>query len=120
MGGAVAISTADDGRVTGVVGLAPWISDRLDVSPLEGKRLDVFHGSLDRGLPGIPGVSSTLSRRGFDRACALGAHGTYTLIRGGLHGLAVRTPYGMLVPLPRAKRWGELVAAQLTAFAGSA
>ena len=38
------------------LGLAPWIPDRLDVSTLRGKRLDVIHGALDRWLPGIPGV----------------------------------------------------------------
>ncbi len=75
-------------------------------SPLEGKRLDVLHGSLDRWLPGIPGVSASLSRRGFERARALGVPGSYTLIRGGLHGLALRSPGGMLVPLPRARRLG--------------
>jgi pimeloyl-ACP methyl ester carboxylesterase len=117
MGGAVAISCADDPQVTGVLGLAPWIPDRLDVSPLRGKRLDVLHGSLDRWLPGVPGVSASLSRRGFERAWALGVAGSYSLVHGGLHGLAVRTPYGMLVPLPRARRWSALIAAQLEAFA---
>ena len=38
------------------------------LEPLVGKRLDVIHGALDRWLPGIPGVSPTLSRRGFERA----------------------------------------------------
>ena len=33
-----------------------------------GERLDVLHGTLDRWLPGIPGVSPDLSRRGFERA----------------------------------------------------
>jgi alpha-beta hydrolase superfamily lysophospholipase len=64
MGGAVAIASADEARVERVLGLAPWIPPRLDVSPLEGKRLDVLHGSLDRWLPGIPGVSPTSSRAG--------------------------------------------------------
>ena len=54
MGGAVAISVADDPRVEGVLGLAPWIPDRLSVEPLRGRRLDVIHGSLDRAFPGIP------------------------------------------------------------------
>ena len=54
MGGAVAIAVADDPRVTTVIGLAPWIPDRLDVSTLDGRRLAIVHGSLDRGLPGIP------------------------------------------------------------------
>ncbi|HEY4347307.1 MAG TPA: hypothetical protein VGM80_06925, partial [Gaiellaceae bacterium] len=117
MGGAVAISAADEHSVTEVVGLAPWIFDRLDLAPLSGKRLDVIHGSLDRWLPGVPGVSATLSRRGFDRARALGVPGSYTLVHGGLHGLALRAPTGMLVPLPRASAWARLVARRLEVFA---
>ena len=39
---------------------------RLSLEPLRGKRLDVLHGSLDRWLPGVPGVSPASSRRGFD------------------------------------------------------
>jgi dienelactone hydrolase len=109
MGGAVAIAAAGEPRVTRVLGLAPWIPDRLDVSPLRGRRLDVLHGSLDRWLPGVPGVSPTLSRRGFERARCLGVPGTYTLIRGGVHGLAVRSGRGKLVPLPRAAEWARLV-----------
>jgi pimeloyl-ACP methyl ester carboxylesterase len=109
MGGAVAIAAAGNPRVTGVVGLAPWIPDRLDVSPLRGKRLDVLHGSLDRWLPGVPGVSPALSRRGFERARALGVPGSYTLIRGGVHGVALRSLRGRLVPLPRAAESARLV-----------
>src|SRR5205085_8236241 len=75
MGGAVAVSVADDPRVEAVVGLAPWLYDGLDVSRVRGKRFDVFHGSLDRYLPGVPGVSPALSRRGFERALAAGAEG---------------------------------------------
>jgi pimeloyl-ACP methyl ester carboxylesterase len=118
MGGAVAISVADEPSVTGVVGLAPWIFERLDLSPLTGKRLDVLHGSLDRWLPGIPGVSPALSRAGYERARALGVPGSYTLIRGGVHGLALRTPPGPLLPLPRAATWARLIADRLEAFAG--
>ena len=118
MGGAVAISAADDPRVAGVLGLAPWIPDRLALSPLAGRRLDVLHGSLDRSLPGIPGVSASLSKRGFDRAQALGVEGSYTLIRGGVHGLVVRVGDGRFVELPRARTWTRLVAAQLDAFVG--
>lgn len=118
MGGAVSISAADDPRVVGVLGLAPWIPERLDLAPLQGKRLDVLHGSLDRWLPGIPGVSSTVSRRGFERARALGIEGSYALIPGGVHGLAVRAPGGTVIPLPRAASWARLVAAQFERFAG--
>ena len=118
MGGAVAISAADEPSVERVLGLAPWIPDRLSVEPLRGRRLDVLHGSLDRRLPGIPGVSPAASRRGFERALSLGAAGTYSLIPGAVHGLAVRGPRGTLIPLPRAGAWARLVAAQLETFAG--
>jgi len=84
----------------------------------DGKRLDVLHGSLDRWLPGVPGVASSQSRRGFERARAMGVAGSYTLIRGGVHGLALRSRRG-LVPLPRASTWARLVGDQLETFAGS-
>jgi dienelactone hydrolase len=116
MGGAVSIAAADEPGVQEVLGLAPWIPDRLDVSGLRGKRLDVLHGALDRWLPGIPGVSPTSSRRGFERALAAGADGTYTTIPGAVHGLAVRSPRGRLVPLPRAGRWADLCADVLARF----
>jgi pimeloyl-ACP methyl ester carboxylesterase len=116
MGGAVSIAAAEAPGVERVVGLAPWIPDRLDVSPLRGKRLDVLHGSLDRYLPGVPGVSPTLSRRGFERARAVGAQGSYTLLPGALHGVAVRARNGWLLPLPRAAAWARWVERQLAAF----
>lgn len=120
MGGAVGISAADEPSVEGVVGLAPWIPDPLDVSPLAGKRLAVLHGALDRWLPGVPGVSPSVSRRGFERARAVGAEGTYTVIPGAVHGLALRAPWGGLVRLPRAGRWAELVEQELRLFADAA
>jgi pimeloyl-ACP methyl ester carboxylesterase len=113
MGGAVAISAADEPSVERVLGLAPWIPDRLALEPLRGKRLDVLHGSLDRWLPGIPGVSPASSRRGFERARALGVAGRYELIPGALHGIALRAHSGRPVPLPRAAAWERRVAAQL-------
>lgn len=115
MGGAVAISVAEDPRVEGVLGLAPWIPDQLSVDPLRGRRLDVIHGSLDRALPGIPGVSPANSRRGFERAQAIGVPGTYTVIRGALHAIALRA--GRPVPLPRAQAWVNQVATRLEPFA---
>jgi dienelactone hydrolase len=114
MGGAVAIAVADDPRVEGVLGLAPWIPDRLSVEPLHGRRLDVIHGSLDRAFPGVPGVSPANSRHGFERAQAIGVPGTYTLIRGALHAIALRA--GRPVPLPRAGTWAGHVATHLDAF----
>lgn len=119
MGGAVAISAADESSVDGVLGLAPWIFDALPLDALRGKRLDVLHGSLDRYLVGIPGVSPKLSRRGFERARTIGVPGTYTLIHGGLHGVALRARNGQLVPLPQARSWLGRVEAQLAAFSCS-
>ena len=82
MGGLVSVRAAGHPTVVAVLGLAPWLPDQLDLTPLVGKRLDVIHGSLDRWLPGVPGVSPTLSRRGFERARSLGVEGTYTKIAG--------------------------------------
>lgn len=118
MGGAVATSAADEPGVAAVLGLAPWLPDQLSFDPLRGKRLDVLHGSLDRWLPGVPGVSADASRRGFERAQALGVQGTYTLIPGALHGVALRPHRGRPLPLPKARVWLRLVADQLETFAG--
>jgi dienelactone hydrolase len=117
MGGAVSVRAADDPSVETVLGLAPWFPDQLSLEPLRGKRLRVLHGSLDRAFPGVPGVAPALAKRGFERALALGAEGEYTLIRGGVHGVAVRAPSGKLVALPRASKWASLVADELTRFA---
>jgi pimeloyl-ACP methyl ester carboxylesterase len=116
MGGAVAIRAAGDARVHTVLGLAPWIPDRLDVHTLRGKRLAVLHGGLDRWLPGIPGVSPTSSRAGYDRALAAGATGDYRLIPGALHGIALRAHRGRPIALPRAATWARLVGLELARF----
>jgi dienelactone hydrolase len=116
MGGAVAVQAAEAPFVETVLGLAPWFPDRLSLEPLRGRRLRVLHGSLDRWLPGIPGVSPTSSRRGFERACALGVEGDYTLIPGAVHGVALRAHWGRPLPLPRAGTWARLVADELAVF----
>ena len=116
MGGAVSIAIANEPTVDEVVGLAPWIPDQLDVKTLRGKRLAVFHGALDRWLPGVPGVSASHSRKGYDRARERGADGRYVLIPGALHGVALRAPWGRLVALPKADRWAELVEEELRRF----
>ena len=101
--------------VVGVLGLAPWLPDELDLAaPPRG--LDVLHGALDRWLPGIPGGSPALSRRGYERARALGVDGSYTLIPRAVHAVALRSPSGRLVPLPRAASWSELAAARIFDF----
>jgi pimeloyl-ACP methyl ester carboxylesterase len=119
MGGAVSVAIAGEPRVREVIGLAPWIPDQLDVSTLRGKRLTVFHGALDRWLPGVPGVSASHSRKGFDRARERGADGRYVLIPGAVHGVALRSPWGKLVTLPKADRWAELVEEELRRFVSS-
>lgn len=120
MGGAVASRVAAEPSVQTVVGLAPWFPDRLPLDALRGRRLRVLHGSLDRWLPGIPGVSPASSRRGFDRARALGVEGEYTIIPGAVHGLALRAHWGHPVPLPRAHTWARLVADELRRFEAQA
>jgi pimeloyl-ACP methyl ester carboxylesterase len=117
MGGAVSAAAADDPAVVGVLGLAPWLPDRLPLDTLRGKRLRILHGRLDRALPGIPGVSPLASRRGFERALAAGAVGEYSVLSGGVHGLALRSPAGRLVPLPRAGRWLQLADVEVARFA---
>ena len=107
MGGAVSVRAAAHPTVAGVLGLAPWLPDQLDLAPLRGSRLDVLHGALDRWLPGIPGVSPSVSRRGYERARRLGVDGSYTVIPRAVHGIALRSPWGALVPLPRAERWAD-------------
>lgn len=119
MGGAVAIGAAAEPTVARVLGLAPWIPARLDLETLRGKRFDVLHGSLDRWLPGIPGVSAASSRRGYERVRALGVEGDYTLIPGALHGIALRTGSSRLVPLPRAGAWARYVEKELERFQDS-
>ena len=119
MGGAVSVAIANEPSVEEVIGLAPWIPDQLDVTSLRGKRLIVLHGALDRWLPGIPGVSASHSRQGFDRARERGAEGRYVLIPGALHGIALRAPGGKLVALPKAERWAELLEEELRRFVAS-
>lgn len=120
MGGAVSIAAAAHPSVSTVIGLAPWIPARLGLEPLDGRRLAVLHGALDRALPGIPGVSPRNSLRGVERARQRGVEASYSLIPGALHGIAVRGPAGRLWPLPRAERWAALLAAELERFQASA
>ncbi len=119
MGGAVSVAIANEPTVEEVVGLAPWIPVELDVTTLRRKRLTVLHGALDRWLPGVPGVSAAHSRQGFERARERGAEGRYVLIPGALHGIALRSPWGRLVALPKADRWAELVEEELRRFVSS-
>ena len=119
MGGAVSIGVAGHEAVRGVLGLSPWIPARLALDGLAGRRLDVLQGALDRALPGVPGVSPASSRAGFERARELGVEGSYRLIRGGLHGCAVRGPSGVLLRLPRWRAWVDGATAVVERFQAS-
>ena len=116
MGGAVAVHVASDPAVSAVIALAPWFYDQLDVASLDGRRLAVFHGALDRGLPGVPGVAPALSLRGYELAQARGVDAVRTVIRGAIHPIALRAPWGGLVPMPRSSRWADLVSDELKRF----
>ena len=120
MGGAVSVAIAGHEAVAAVLGLAPWLPDRLALDGVHGKRLDVLQGAWDRSLPGVPGVSPGSSRRGFERSLAAGAHGTYTLIARGLHGCALRRPSGELFRLPRWRAWVDHTAAAVERYAAVA
>lgn len=106
LGGLVATQVADHPLVTHVIGLAPWLPHELPPDPMRGRRFDVIHGSLDRAIPLIPGVHPSSSRAGFERITALpGTDGTYDVLPGGLHAIALRAPWGTPVPAPRAREW---------------
>jgi pimeloyl-ACP methyl ester carboxylesterase len=116
MGGAVAVHVAANPEVRSVIALGPWLYPQLDLAPLDGRRLAIVHGSLDRGLPGIPGVSPALSLRGYERAKARGIDAVRTVIPFASHAIALRSPLGGLVRMPRADRWAELVDEELERF----
>ena len=116
MGGSVSVRLAAEQSVATVIGLAPWLPEQLDLSPLEGKRLAIVHGTLDGPLPGIPGVTAKSSRHAYERAVAQGIDASYILVRGGLHGTAVRSPWGRTVALPRARAWLDAVGDELARF----
>jgi dienelactone hydrolase len=116
MGGAVSIGSAGHPSVSTVVGLAPWIPERLDVSGLRGRRLAVIQGSLDGWVPGVPGVSPHSSRVGYDRVRAAGVDASYELIRGAIHPIALRWRGGRPLRAPRAGAWARAVGEQLARF----
>ena len=120
MGGGVASTIADHPLVRQVIGLAPWLPERVDLSPMRDREIAIFHGTLDRNLPGIAGVNPDSSRKGFERLLALGARGTYTMIPGAIHPIALRAPWGSLVPMPRAAEWARRVGSLVAATAARA
>jgi pimeloyl-ACP methyl ester carboxylesterase len=109
LGGAVSTQIADHPLVTTVIGLAPWLPQELPTDAMAGRAFHVLHGTRDP-LPGTSGVSPASSRAGFDRILAAGATGTYSLITFGIHAIALRAPWGGLIPMPRARSWSRQVA----------
>jgi acetyl esterase/lipase len=116
MGGAVAARIAADDAVTTVIGLAPWLPPQVELDALAGRRVAIVHGALDAPLPGVPGVKPSSSLEAAERARAAGAEVERTVIPGALHAIALRAPSGALVPMPRARRWAELVGGELERF----
>ena len=116
MGGAVAARIAADDVVTTVIGLAPWLPPQLELDALAGRRVAILHGALDAPLPGMPGVRPSISLEAAERARVAGADVERTVIPGAVHAIALRSPRGALVPMPRARRWAQLVGAELERF----
>lgn len=77
MGGRVALRIADDPRVAGVCALAPWTSDNDWVSPVEGRKVLIAHGTGDTIT--TPASSLAYARRAAEVA---------TLVRFELPGAA--------------------------------
>jgi pimeloyl-ACP methyl ester carboxylesterase len=116
MGGAVAVRNAEQAGVGIVVGVNPWLPPQLELEPLVGLRLAIVHGSLDAPLPGIPGVKPSMSKSACERARALGIDAERRVVPGAFHAVALRRAGGRLVPLPGARRYGELVGEELERF----
>lgn len=117
MGGAVAVRNAGEPEVRLVAGVNPWLPPQLELEPLAGRRLAIVHGSLDAPLPGIPGVKPAMSRTACERARALGVDAERTVVPGAFHAVALRNRRnGGLVALPGARRYRDLVRAELERF----
>ncbi|MEQ8833743.1 MAG: hypothetical protein RIB67_04785 [Miltoncostaeaceae bacterium] len=115
MGGAVSVAASAHPAVERVIGLAPWLPAELDPSGLRGKGLTIVHGSLDAYLPGIPGVAAVESKRAASRLRAMGIAVDRTVIHGAVHPVAIGTPWGGVIPAPRAGTWRRLTEEALDA-----
>ena len=116
MGGAVAVQAAVEPSVESVLGLAPWLPDRLPFEPIRGRNASRFstaastagcRGSLASARGARGAASSALARsasrvttRSFPARCT----GSPCVVGG------------RLVPLPGAGSWARLVAAELERF----
>lgn len=118
MGGASSLANAGREEVAGLVGLAPWLPRQIPVEALQGKRLEVIHGSLDAGVPFVPGVHPSTSRAAVDRARAAGVDAHWHELPGGFHGWAIR-PFGVTVLLPKAGAWLDATEAAVRRVIGT-
>ena len=109
MGGAVAIAAAGEPRVER--GARPGAVD-----PRPARRLAPLRGQAPRRAARVarPLAAGDPRRRAGALARAASSErrrsaspASYTLIRGGVHGVALRSPGGRLVPLPRAADAGR-------------
>lgn len=79
MGGRTACRAADDPRVIGVVGLAPWLPEGEPNDSIAKKHLRIIHGTQDKW------TSAALSRSYVERSQGLAASATWTSLPGGGH-----------------------------------
>jgi pimeloyl-ACP methyl ester carboxylesterase len=90
MGGAVSAAVAGEPTVVGVLGLAPWLPDRLSLAGLRGKRFRVVHGRLDRaclvGRRGAPAAGSSVRFQPAPTASTRSSPVRCTASRCGLRG----------------------------------
>lgn len=102
MGGRAAMRAAADPGVSGVVALAPWLSDREPVEQLVGTRVVIYHGTSDRMTD--PAASRDFAeraaRRGVDIAFVPLPGLEHTMLRSflGWQRLAVRTTIALADP----------------------
>ena len=87
--------------------LAPWIPDRLDVSRSRASGWTSSTARWTAGSPASRASARASSRRGFERVRARGVEGTYTLIPGAVHGVALRAPWGAARPAPARRKLGR-------------
>ena len=117
MGGSVSVRLAAEPSVAAVVGLAPWLPEQLDLSPLEGKRLAIVHGTLDSAAARHPRRDGEeLSPRVRARRRRGESTRRTPSYAAGSTAPAVRSPWGRTVALPRARAWLDAIADELARF----
>ncbi len=84
MGGRAALDTVGEPGVVGVVGLAPWVDPTDRVGFVEGRRIDVVHGTADQMTdPRASWAWTEAARR-------RGATVSYTAVEGAGHPMLAR------------------------------